>query len=99
MQEEGVSAKELEDAKLYLNGSFPLRFTSSDRIASILVAMQYEGLGIDYLDQRAKKIDAVTRADIARVAKRLLDPRKLTVIVVGKPNGIKPTAEAPDTES
>ena len=99
MRDEGVSAKELEDAKLYLNGSFPLRFTSTKLIASILVAMQYEKLGIDYLDRRAKMIGAVTRDDIARMAKRILDPEKLTVIIVGKPKGIQPTAEAPETES
>lgn len=99
MRDKGVSKTELENAKLYLNGSFPLRFTSSGRIASILVAMQYDNLGIDYLDRRAKMISAVTRADIARVAKRILDPKKLTVIVVGTPNGIKPTAKAPETES
>jgi len=96
MREQGVTEKELEDAKLYLNGSFPLSFTSTDRIASILVAMQYEELGIDYIDQRPKKIAAVTRADIARVAKRLLDPDKLTIVVVGKPDGIKATAKAPE---
>ena len=99
MRDEGVSETELENAKLYLNGSFPLRFTSTDRIASILVAMQYEKLGIDYLDRRPKMIAAVTRQDIARVANRLLDPEKLTVVVVGKPNGIQPTAKAPDTKS
>lgn len=99
MRSEGVSETELENAKLYINGSFPLRFTSSDRIASILVAMQYENLGIDYLERRPKMINAVTRQDIARVAKRILDPTKLTVVVVGKPNGIHPTAKAPDTKS
>ncbi len=99
MRDKGVTEKELENAKLYLNGSFPLRFTSTDRIASILVAMQYEHLGMDYLDRRPKLINAVTHKDIDRVAKRLLDPDKLTVVVVGKPDGIKPTAKAPGTKS
>ena len=99
MRDNGVTDAELENAKLFLNGSFPLRFTSTDRIASILVSMQYDDLGIDYLDRRPKLISAVTRADVARVAKRILDPKKLTVVVVGKPDGVKPTAKVVDTKS
>ena len=36
----GVRQKELDDAKTYLTGSFPLRFSSSSQIASMLVGMQ-----------------------------------------------------------
>jgi len=99
MRDQGVSKEELKNAKLFINGSFPLRFTSTDRIASILVALQFHNLGIDYLDRRAALIDAVTRRDIARVSKRLLDPAKLIVTVVGDPQGIEPTAEPPDIDS
>lgn len=99
MREKGVTETELKNAKLYLNGSFPLQFTSTDRIASVLVAMQYDNLGMDYLERRPKLINAVTRKDIDRVAKRLLDPRKLTVVIVGKPDGVKATARTPDPKS
>ena len=99
MREAGVSEEELKNAKLFLNGSFPLRFTSSDRISSILAAMQFHGLGIDYLDRRPQYIEAVTTADIARLAKQLLDPEKLTFSVVGQPSGLKSTRDAPDIDS
>ena len=99
MRETGVSDEELRNAKLYLNGSFPLRFTSSDRIASILVSMQYHALGIDYLDRRAGLIESVTRRDIDRLAKRILDVDKLTVTVVGQPQGLKSTSKAPEIDS
>jgi len=99
MREQGVTDKELENAKLYINGSYPLQFTSSDRIASSLVHIQFDKLGIDYLDRRTALIDAVTKEDIARVAKRFLDPSKLTFSVVGQPDGLKGTAKAPDIES
>ncbi len=99
MRETGVSDEELKNAKLFLNGSFPLQFTSSDRIASILVAMQYHALGVDYLDRRAGYIDGVTRQDIDRLAKRILDVDKLTVTVVGQPEGLKSTSKAPETDS
>ncbi len=98
MREQGVTDKELEDAKLYINGSFPLRFTSTDRIASILVQLQFDKLGIDYLKRRASLINAVTKEDIARVAKRFLDPAKLTFAVVGQPDGLKGTGKTPQIE-
>jgi zinc protease len=91
MAEHGVSEKELKDAKTYLTGAFPLRFSSSGRIARMLVGMQLDNLGIDYLDKRNKLIEAVTKADLDRLAKKLLDPNRLTTVVVGQPKGVKTT--------
>lgn len=99
MREAGPSARELADAKTFLNGSFPLRLSSTSSIARMLVAMQYHDLGIDYIDRRDDLIDAVTLDDVKRVARRLLDPEQLTVVVVGSPEKVTPTAEAPEIES
>ena len=87
-RDHGITAEELANAKTFLNGSFPLRLTSSGRIARLLLAIQRENLGIDYRDRRAKLINAVTLADVSRVAKRLLQPEKLLIVVVGKPAGL-----------
>lgn len=87
----GATDEEVAAAKTYLTGSFPLRFTSSGRIASILVAMQRENLGIDYLDRRNALIEAVTPADVRRVAEEYLTPDRLTVIVAGQPVGLTAT--------
>lgn len=89
MQDSGPTAKELADAKTYVTGSFPLALDSTSRIAGILVAMQFEHLGIDYLDKRDALIDKVTLADAKRVAKRLLSPDKLLFTVVGQPENLK----------
>lgn len=96
MAEKGATEDELKDAHTYLTGSFPLRFTSTDRIARMLVGMQYNQLGIDYLDKRNSLMEAVTSDDVRRVAKRLLKPEDLTIVVVGKPDGVKATAKAPE---
>jgi zinc protease len=85
MRDEGPSAAELENAKTYLTGSFPLQFDSTGRIASTLVDIQQHHLGIDYLDRRNAIINGVTLADARRVAKRLLDPDALSFAVVGSP--------------
>jgi zinc protease len=99
MHDEGPTADELRDAKTYLTGSFPLSLDSTGRIAGILVAMQRDGLGIDYLDKRAALIDAVTLADTKRVARRLFDPDKLSFVVVGSPETLPGAKEVPPSGS
>lgn len=96
MADKGPSEKELEAAKRYLTGSFPLRFSGSANIAGMLVGMQRENLGIDYLDKRNGYIEAVSLADARRVAARVYKPEALTVVVVGEPEGVTATREAPD---
>ena len=88
MREDGPTETELKNAKTYLNGSFPLQLSSSSRIARMLVSIQVENLGIDYLDKRSAYIDKVTIEDARRVARRLFDPDRLTVVVVGDPAGL-----------
>jgi zinc protease len=95
MREEGPTAKELENAKTYLTGSFPLNLDSTAHIAGILVAIQRDRLGIDYLDRRKALIEAVTLADAKRVARRLLDPDKLSFVVVGSPETLVGAQEVP----
>ena len=41
------------------------------------------GLGLDYLDKRADLINAISLEDVRRVARRLCDPAKMTVVVAG----------------
>lgn len=80
---EGPTAEELAGAKLYLNGSFPLAFTSNADIAAGLNHFQDIGLPLDYRDRRARLINAVNLDDVRRAAKRLFDPSHLTVVVAG----------------
>ncbi|MFO6464521.1 M16 family metallopeptidase [Jannaschia sp. KMU-145] len=85
---DGVSAAELEQAKTYLTGAYPLRFDGNSRIAGILVGMQSLSLGVDYIPGRNDRIMAVTAEDVARVAARLLRPDDLHFVVVGQPDDL-----------
>lgn len=91
MAEDGVTPEELEAAKRYLTGAYPLRFDGNGSIASQLLNLQIAGLDIDYVNRRNALVEAVTVEDIRRVAARLLDPAKLTFVVVGRPEGVEPT--------
>lgn len=99
MAANGPTEEEVRDAKTYLNGSFPMRLTSSRPIAGLLVSLQRNGRPIDYLDGRVERINAVTMADLKRVAKRLFLADELTFSVVGGPKGVTPTASAPEPRS
>ncbi len=96
MAEQGPTEKELSEAKTYLTGSFPLRLTSTGAIAGMLMGMQLERLGIDYLDRRNDFIEAVSLEDARRVARRIYQADELSVVVVGRPEGVTPTRPAPD---
>ena len=87
----GVTQEELDKTKTYLTGSYPLRFDGNGPIARILVGMQTEDLPIDYATTRNAKIEAVTREDVARVARRILRPDALHFVVVGQPEGVAST--------
>ena len=63
MQDGRVTPEELERAQSYLTGSFPLRLSSTNAIARMLVSIQYHNLGIDYIDKRESYINAVTQRE------------------------------------
>jgi zinc protease len=84
--ENGPTARELMEAKRYLNSAFVLNLDSSTKIAGLLVQLQLDGFDTDYFSRRSAMIEAVTLDDARRVAKRLLD-KGLLVTVVGKPQG------------
>jgi zinc protease len=87
LAENGPTEQELAKTKSFLKGSYGLYFDTSSKIAAQLVQIQLDKLGIDYIDRRNGLIDAVTREDAQRVAKRLLEGRML-VTVVGRPQGV-----------
>ena len=89
--ENGVTQEELDAAKTYVTGAYPLRFDGNGPIANILVGMQMLGLPIDYIPTRNDKVEAVTLADVKRVAGELLDPANLHFVVVGQPEGLETT--------
>ncbi len=89
MRTQGITDDELRGAKKYLTGSFPLSLESNAAVANFLVAMQLHNLGRDYLDRRNGLVEAVTKEGVNRMAKTMLDPEHLSVIMIGKPEGME----------
>lgn len=84
---DGPTEEELAKARDYLKGSYALNFDTSSKIASMLLQIQLDDLGIDYIDKRNAMMDAVTLGDVRRAARRLATGGML-VTVVGQPKGL-----------
>jgi zinc protease len=83
IQEKGVAEEELNDAKDYLTGSFPLRFDTNHKVANFIAQVEFFGLGLDFRDRYPGLIRQVTREDVLRVARQYLYPQKLITVIVG----------------
>lgn len=95
MAEAGPTEAELDDARTYILGSFPLSLTDSPGIASLLVGLQENERPIDYLERLHEIYGGITLEDARRVAARLYRAGELTVVVAGQPVGIEPLPAAP----
>jgi zinc protease len=80
---EGPDESELQAAKQYLSGSFPLRLDSNGEIADNVSVIGFYGLPLDYLDTYMDKIEEVTAADVRAAFGRHLRPENLVTMVVG----------------
>lgn len=85
---DGPSEHEVEEAKRYIVGSYPLRFDTSPKIAGELLNLALRGDTPAFLGERNKRFAAVTLADVRRVAARLFGNPDLLVQAVGKPVGL-----------
>ena len=83
MGREPVSEREVALAKDYLVGSFPLRLDTSAKVADFLVAIEEQGLGLDYADRYKQNIARVTVADVQRAAATFFPPDTFNRVVVG----------------
>lgn len=82
IRREPVSDDELNDARLYLTGSFPLKLDSNAKVAAFLAQVELFNLGDDYADTYKQRIETVTKEDVQRVAQQHLHPGQMDLVVV-----------------
>ena len=83
IRNEVVSEKEIRDAKSYLTGVFPIRLETQEGLTDQLVQIKMLNLPDDYLQHYRDRVQAVTAAEIQRVANKYVKPDEAAVIVVG----------------
>jgi zinc protease len=82
MRKEPVSERELEGAKKYLIGSFPMRLDTQGKLVNFLTQVEYFGLGLDYPDRYPSLIRSVSKEEVLRVAEKYLDPKNYILVIV-----------------
>jgi zinc protease len=91
---QSVPADELSKAKRYLQLQLPADFETTQQIASALIPVAMYGLPLDYYNNYVQNIEAITPADVQRVARQYIDPGSLAVVIVGDRKSIEPTLKA-----
>lgn len=82
LRAEPVADEELDEAKRYLTGSFPLRMDSNGEVAGMVGEFAFYDLGLDYADRYLQRMNAVTQADVQRVAQQYLRPEEFIEVIV-----------------
>jgi zinc protease len=82
---------ELAFAKDRIIRGFPNRFETTFGVAGTLAELVIYKLPADYFTTYQSKVEAVTKADVDRVATKYLDPSKMTILVVGDRAKVEPT--------
>jgi zinc protease len=93
LQDEPVPAADLDLAKAWITGNFPLTIETPSQIASQIAQARLLGQPKDHVQTWRQKIAAVTAADVQRVAKAHLHPDRAIVVVSGDASILKPKLE------
>lgn len=93
IQEEGVTKEELEEARSFYRGYFPLRFETPEQIATRVLETKIFGLGKNYLQDYRKNIDKVSIEAVNRVAREYIGPDNLVFVVVSRAEDVKADLE------
>ncbi len=91
---QAVPANELSRAKRFLQLQLPGNFETTQDIAFQLVPVTLYGLPLDFYNNYVQNIEAVTQADVARVAQQYINPGSLAIVIVGDRKSIEPGLKA-----
>jgi predicted Zn-dependent peptidase len=78
-----VPQAELQRAKRYLQLQLPSLFETTNDIAYQLMPLAVYGLDLEFYNNYVQRIEQVTQADVQRVARKYIDPERLSIVVVG----------------
>jgi predicted Zn-dependent peptidase len=91
-----VGQDELESARRYLIGTTALSTQTQSGLADYLVALSVAGVGLGYLRDLPRRLEAVTVADVRASAAEYLAPARLPTVVVGDAAAVRRGLETLD---
>ena len=89
-----VTDEELKAAKEAALNSLVFAFDTKAKTLNRVLSYAYYGYPADFIGQYQKAVEAVTRADVLRVAKERLKPEAFTTVLVGDPDNFIPPVES-----
>ena len=81
--EGGPTEGEMEAAKGYLTGVFPVRLEANSGVAAQILSVELYGLGGDYLERYESLIRGVTRNAVGEAARHYLTPDGYVLVLAG----------------
>jgi predicted Zn-dependent peptidase len=90
LRDRPVPEAELADARNAISLALPAEFASVAGIAGKLADAVVHGLPDDWWERYPAAIQAVTAADVQRVARRWLDPERMLTVMVGDAGAVRP---------
>src|SRR5437870_5305007 len=101
IRNEPVSVDEIQNAKSYLTGVFPIRIETQDGLIDQLVSIKMFDLPGNYLQTYRDRIEAVTKEEIQNVARQYVTSDRAAIAIVGDAaevrEQVRPFAEAIET--
>jgi len=85
----GPTRAELEAAKTYLGGLYPLKFETNDAVAGAIADIRLYHLGDDWVERYRERLMAVTVEQAREVARKYLLAEPPTLVLVGKAASVK----------
>ncbi len=88
IRKEDVLQEELDDAKNYLTGVFPIRAETQEGLTNLIVNQELYGLPHDYLETYRDNIRAISIEDVRRVANEYVRADETAIVLVGDASDI-----------
>jgi zinc protease len=86
IRQEPVSEEELQHARQYLVGVFPLQNETASSIATLSLKQHLYALRDNYWDEYLKKISVAKMDDIQSMAQKYIRSDEMTIVLVGEAN-------------
>ncbi|MHC4269501.1 MAG: M16 family metallopeptidase [Planctomycetota bacterium] len=88
LKSKGVTKEELDRAKSFYIGHYPLSMETPAQIATKILEQEFYSLPDDYLEKYLDNIKAVSIKDVDHAIKRILDPENLIITLVSRTEDI-----------
>ena len=85
---------DLEDARAYLSGVFPIQLETNDALAGRIASLLDDGVPLNHMAEYRELVGAVVEQDALNAGRVLFDRANLTLVMVGEEDNVVPAAIA-----